>query len=139
MWTPDDFPGADNVPWQLLIRARFAHEIDAVIASLIVNQVGGKLGTKRAVQLARAGTVQHSKEAATSEQKVAVLGLLADWDGEICPKNWPFRWPPRKRGFEELDDPITVIGLGRGLELASLGSAELKDQLGSVLNEIGRG
>ena len=40
MWTPDDFPGADNVPWQLLIRARFAHEIDAIIGSIAINAVG---------------------------------------------------------------------------------------------------
>ena len=40
MWDSDNFPGADNVPWQLLIRARFAHEIDAILASVVVARVG---------------------------------------------------------------------------------------------------
>jgi hypothetical protein len=29
MWDVDRFPGAEHVPWQLLIRARYAHELDA--------------------------------------------------------------------------------------------------------------
>ena len=32
MWDPEGFPGADTVPWPLLIRARYQFELDAVIA-----------------------------------------------------------------------------------------------------------
>ncbi len=136
MWTPDDFPGADHVPWQLLIRARLAHELDAVIASLVVRQVGAVIGDKHAMVLARSARVARSGEKAGAEQKVGALSLLADWDGEICPPNWPFRWPPRKRGFEELDDPIAVLGIDRALELVTFGSAGLQQSLGGALKEL---
>jgi hypothetical protein len=136
MWTPDDFPGADNVPWQLLIRARFAHEIDAIIASLVVNQLGARLGRAQATRLVEAAVVKRGKDTATAEQKVAVISQLADWDGEICPPNWPFRWPPKKRGFEELSDPITVIGLARAQELVGLASPQLKQQFGDALGGV---
>ncbi|MFN8045790.1 MAG: hypothetical protein U0Q08_07010 [Dermatophilaceae bacterium] len=137
MWDPEHFPGADNVPWQLLIRARFAHEIDAVIASTIVRQVGARLSDKQAVHLARAAQVHTQRAETNAEQKVSVLSLLAEWDGEICPVGWPFRWPPKKRGFEELDDPITVIGLQRSLELLQHASPDLQKQLGGAIGEIG--
>lgn len=137
MWTADDFPGAENVPWQLLIRARFAHEVDAVIASMVVGQLGARLSDKHAVTLARSATVRASAEPATADQKVGVLSLVASWeDGEICPKNWPFRWPPRRRGFEEFSDPITLIGLARAQELIGLGSPDLQGQLGAVIKDI---
>ena len=75
------------------------------LAEPVVNQVGAKLGTKRAVQLARAGTVQHSKEAATSGQKVAVLGLLA------------WLWPALRQNVALL---YYVQHLGTNLALATL-------------------
>jgi len=40
MWDPEHVPGVDHVPWQLLIRARFAHELDAVLASVVVERFG---------------------------------------------------------------------------------------------------
>ena len=46
MWDPENFPGADHVPWQLLIRARFAYEIDAALASVIVSRIGAVASTE---------------------------------------------------------------------------------------------
>ena len=73
MWTQDDFPGADHVPWQLLIRARFVHEIDAVIASRVVTRLAPALGREKAVRLAAAGTVRRGKEEATDAHIVGAL------------------------------------------------------------------
>jgi hypothetical protein len=48
MWDPDSFPGADHVPSQLLVRARYAHwppkphsvfdELGVPIAGLVIEQ-----------------------------------------------------------------------------------------------------
>jgi hypothetical protein len=87
MWDPEHFPGADNVPWQLLIRARFQYELDAVIASPIVrniaalgseslaNEVG--LAATKAVALSRQSNGQD--KANRSESMMSVLSEFDDW------------------------------------------------------------
>ena len=39
MFNPDDFVSARDIPWQLLIRAKYTYEIDALIASTVVRAV----------------------------------------------------------------------------------------------------
>lgn len=136
MWSPEDFPGADSVPWQLLIRARYAHELDAILASVVVNSLGHRLAPERAVALVSSVKSTHDKARASAAQKVGALSLLADWDGELCPKNWPRRWPPRKRGFEELEDPLTTLGVGRAMELLTFASPALQETLGTQLQNL---
>jgi len=140
MWTQDDFPGADHVPWQLLIRARFVHEIDAVIASRVVTRLAPALGREKAVRLAAAGTVRRGKEEATDAHIVGALRGLAAWeegDG-ICPENWPFRWPPKKKGFEDFDDPMVLAVIDGTFDLLRSGSPALQESLGAALREIAR-
>ena len=137
MWAPDDFPGADSVPWPLLIRARYAHEIDAVIASRLVGRLAPALGLSKAVRLAEVARVQRSDEPATAEMKVNALSAIADWeDGEICPRNWPRGWPPKRRGFEELDDPLVSLALEASLEVIRAASPSFQEQVGAMVKEI---
>ena len=142
MWDPEHFPGADHVPWQLLIRARFQYELDAVIASTIVrniatlgseslaNEVG--LAATKAVALSRASNGQDT--ANRSESMMSVLAEFDDW----CGTGWP-RWPgPRPKGFDL--DPLVIVLADRAIAvLRELGSDQLQKGLGKVLNEIAAG
>lgn len=146
MWAPDDFPGADNVPWQLLIRARFEHEIDAVVSHVVVASLGPLLAVKKAHHLAGAaskfnaaiGDKQNQVEL-SAEQRINALNAFADWDGEICPRWWPRPpFPPRRRWTEDFDDPIVGIALDVSARLVgAAGSAQLGGELGAVLSEMG--
>lgn len=142
MWTSDDFPGADKVPWQLLIRARYLHQIDAVVASAVVQQVSRCASveiTEQVVRAATEGVSQSSREEASSEQRISALSSAMDFV-DICPPNWPFRWPPRPKGrFEELSDPIAHVVLEGALEFVrAAGSDRLNKTLGETLHEVGQ-
>ncbi|QEO10587.1 hypothetical protein [Protaetiibacter larvae] len=143
MWDPEHFPGADNVPWQLLIRARFAFEIDAVIASQIVHALAEVLPTKAVVQLSRAAT---QAVAAGSRAKVApetTLGALSaaadfdDWCGTTWPR-WPFPWPGPRR-FEDLVDPIAVLTIDQARTFLGAASPEFQKGFGAALDDIAGG
>jgi hypothetical protein len=136
MWRSDDFPG-DNVPWQLLIRARYVHEIDAIVASIVYHQIAAVASTEVARQVAEAGqSAVHSSDRATAEQKVSALSAVMDWDGPICGTRYPGWWPHGPHRFEELSDPIIKVVLARAAELVNrAGSEELQKNLGSVLSE----
>jgi hypothetical protein len=139
MWDADNFPGAENVPWQLLIRARLVREIDAVLASAIVSQVGAvasKKVTHAVAMSAQAGIAGANREQASTEQRVAAFDAALDFD-DWCGTSWPHRWPPRPKGMDDLADPITEVVLGKALELVRLaGSEELQKTLGSTLAEL---
>lgn len=138
MWTIDDFPGANNVPWQLLIRARYVHEIDAVVASLVFNQVAAVASTEIAAHVAEAGRrTVHTSDRATAEQKLTAMSAIMDWDGPVCGTRYPGWWHhgPGPR-FEGLSDPIAGVAFARAAELVNrAGSEELQKSLGSVLTE----
>jgi len=139
MWDIDHFPGADNVPWQLLIRARLVREIDAVLASTIVSQVGAVASPKVTHAVAAAaqeGITGGNREHATTEQRVAAFDAALDFD-DWCGTPWPHHWPPRPKRMDDLADPITEVVLGRSLELVRrAGSEELQKTLGSTLAEL---
>jgi hypothetical protein len=142
MWDPDNFPGASNVPWQLLIRARLVHEIDAVLASTIVTHLGAVASTKTAHIVAIAaqeGVAGANREAAAPEQRVAAFDAALEWD-DWCGTPWPHRWPPRPRGFDDLSDPVTELVIVKALELVRRGgSEELQKTLGSALADLAPG
>jgi hypothetical protein len=144
MWDIDNFPGAGNVPWQLLIRARQVREIDAVLASVIVKQVGLVASSK--VTQAVATAAQESiaggnREMASPEQRVAAFDAALDFDEWPCgtpwPRHWPFPWPGLRPHVEELSDPMAEVVLSQALELVrKAGSEELQKNLGSRLAEL---
>ncbi len=141
MWDPEHFPGADNVPWQLLIRARFVHEIDAVLASTIVAHVGAVASVEatRVVATAAQKAIVASREKATPEQRTLAFDAAIDWD-DWCGTGWPRRWPPRpKLGFDDLSDPVAELVIGKALELVKAGGSEqLQKTLGEALLEVGQ-
>lgn len=141
MWDPEHFPGADNVPWQLLIRARFVHEIDAVLASTIVSHVGAVASVEaaRIVATAAQKAIVASRETATPEQRTTAFDAAIDWD-DWCGTGWPRRWPPRpKLGFDDLADPVAELVIGKALELVRAGGSEqLQKTLGEALAEVGQ-
>jgi hypothetical protein len=141
MWDPDSFPGADKVPWQLLIRARYAYEIDALVASLVVHQLGRVASVKLVEEVtssAGEGLALSPRDEVGAEQRIATLGAAADFD-ELCPPNWPFHWPPRPhQGLDDLSDPFTVIVASRALDLVRVaGSDALNKTLGDTLTRVG--
>jgi hypothetical protein len=140
MWDIDNFPGADHVPWQLLIRARLVREIDAVIASTVVHSLAGVASSKMTHAVTRAAQVgldEGNLERATAEQRVAAFDAVLDFD-DWCgtrPRPWP--WPGPRPHFEDLSDPITEVVVAQALELVSrAGSEQLQKSLGSALSEL---
>jgi hypothetical protein len=131
MWTPDDFPGAGNVPWQLLIRARLVDEIDAALASAIVRAVANVGSREQVVELARAAHAGLApREEATAEQRVSAIDAAAEFD-DWCGNGW--RWP-RPHGLDELGDPAAVVVYAAARQLVQAGaSANLQKSMGSAL------
>ncbi len=141
MWTYDDFPGAKNVPWQLLIRARFVHEIDAVLASTIVRNLGGVASvsvTKTLIAAAEKALSDKRPTEVSAGQRAAAVIAVADWE-ELCPRPWPWPWPPRRHlVFDELSDPITTVLAERAIQLVkAAGSEALQKSLGGALAKMG--
>ncbi len=145
MWDPENFPGADNVPWPLLIRARYQFEVDAHIASSVVAAVARFAPEEVTAKVAKAADSAVRKSMSeraelSADQRVAFLGAVADWeDGELCPRwwRWPFPWPPKKDWARELGDPIAYVALQRGLDLiTAAGSQQLQESLGGAIQGI---
>ncbi len=139
MWSSEDFPGADHVAWPYLIRARYQFEVDAVIASMVARAAlvvaprgFGTQVAKAAIESTRLGG---GREEAPAEGRIAMLNLVADWDGDLCPKPRP--WPHLDE-LTELGDPTIVIVLERALQLLSVaGSEQLQKVLGAALEQGG--
>ena len=140
MWDPDNFPGADHVPWQLLIRARFAHELDAVLASVVVSRVGAvaSVDITRKVAEVAAQAVTADREKVTAATKVRALSAAADFD-DWCGTPWPRHWPPKPHGvLDDLSDPIVGLVVEQALTMVRAGGSEgLQKSLGDVLAEVG--
>jgi|GEM_PF-844498 len=160
MWDIDHFPGADKVPWQLLIRARFAYEIDAVVASQVVNTLTAVLPRKAAVQFARNATLAVSGGSREPvEQDTSARALIAfadydDWCGTMWPRwpRWPFPYPfpfpfpfpwpgpypdPRELDESFVLDPITVLTIDRARAFVeAAGSPEFQKGFGAALDEL---
>lgn len=129
-----EFQDIGKVPWQLLIRARTAAELDAVIATTVVSaisEVGSRGLTQRVAKAAIAG-VSKSQTPAEPTSRTAVIDAAADFD-ERCGNG--LRWPPRPRHIvDELGDPAVYTVLTAARELVKAGSDELQEALGSALN-----
>jgi hypothetical protein len=138
MWDIDNFPGADHVPWQLLIRARLVHELDAVIASAIVRQVSEVASSKVAHVVARAAqeaVVDAHREEASPEQRIAAFDAMLDFD-DWCGTP-PHRWPGPRPHFDDLSDPISEVVLRQAFDLVQrAGSERLQKTLGPALQEL---
>lgn len=140
MWTQDDFPGAKSVPWQLLIRARYTHEIDALIASTVVravSTVASRELTEKVAEAAWAGVAASERGVpAGAEHRLGFLDAAAEWDdGGICPPWWPWHGP-RPHYVDQVSDPITAVVLASAAELVNKGgSAALQGSLGRALGE----
>jgi hypothetical protein len=141
MWDIDHFPGADHVPWQLLIRARLVDEIDAVLASAIVRQVGAVASHEVAHAVARAAgeaLAGANREPATAKQRLAAFDAALEFD-DWCGTPWPHWHGPRPR-YDDLTDPIAEVVLGKALDLVRQGGSEdLQKTLGSALAELSPG
>lgn len=134
-YTIDGMP--DYVPWPLLIRAKFVHEIDAVLASIIIERVGQVASaavTRKLVEAAHAGVGKVEAKVATAEQRVMALNAVLDWD-DWCGTPWPRHWPPHHGlGFDDVSDPITTVLKAKSLDLVKVaGSEHLQVSLGAAL------
>lgn len=156
MWTAEDFPGADKVPWQLLIRARLVREVDAFVATTIVGEVARVASTDVAVRVATAASEalrQSPAKKVPGEVRIAAASAVADFI-DICPPwpwPWPWPWPgpgpwpgpwpwaDREGRWEQVGHPYESLVLQGALELLdTAGSGPLQEQLGGVLREVGR-
>lgn len=142
MWDPEHFPGADNVPWPLLIRARYQFELDAVVASTIVRNITalGSESLAKKVSLAATKAVAASRESNGQDKanrSDSLMSVLADFD-DWCGTGWP-RWPwPRPKSFDL--DPLVIVLAHHAIGvLRELGSDQLQQGLGEVLNDIAAG
>ncbi|MCW2754293.1 MAG: hypothetical protein JWQ32_1704 [Marmoricola sp.] len=132
MYGPDDNIDFSSIPWQLLIRARYAYEVDAVIASIVARQVTAFAPTNVAhavTAAARESVSGANREHATPEAKVTALSAVADYDDNWC--GTPY---PHHPHFSELGDPLSEVVIAQSLELVQrAGSEELQKTLGSAL------
>jgi hypothetical protein len=139
MWSSEDFPGAAHVPWRLLIRARYAHEIDAVVASVAVAAVAAVAPRSVVEATARAATVVGERKPATAEQRLAALSAVADFE-EFC-GTYPHHWwgpGPRPHYLDEVGDAITPLVLDQvALLVERAGSGGLRNALGGALGNVG--
>ncbi|SDJ24983.1 hypothetical protein SAMN05444157_2463 [Frankineae bacterium MT45] len=137
MWDVDNFPGAGNVPWQLLIRARYSYEVDAVVASAVQHAVGQVASGKVVEQIARAASLAAAQSAAdapkaSGEQRGSAIVALFDFD-DFC-GTWPHR--PRPHYVDNFGDAATSAILPAAAELVRLaGSDVLQKTLGAALAE----
>ncbi|PZQ92027.1 MAG: hypothetical protein DI534_03570 [Leifsonia xyli] len=142
MWTSDDFPGADRVPWQLLIRARFVHEIDAIVASRITRALAAVLPAKAVSEFGRVAAraaAASPREEAGPEVTVRALRAYDDFE-EICPR-WPWPWPghgpwPHPHGPEEFVDPIVLVTIDGARELLAAGTPDFQKSVGAALDDL---
>ena len=141
MWDPDNFPGADNVPWQLLIRARYAYEVDAVLASVVVARVGAVASVEITRQVAAVAqdAITAEREKATAATKVRAMSAAAEFDDWWCGTPWPRQWPPKPHGaLDDFSDPIAGLVIEQALTMVRAGgSPALQKSLGDVLVEVG--
>ena len=141
MWDPDNFPGADHVPWQLLIRARYAHELDAVLASVVVDRIGAVASveiTRRVAEVA-AQAITADREKVSAATRVRAMSAAADFDDWWCGTTWPRHWPPKPHDlFDDLSDPVAGLVIEQALAMVRGGGSEaLQKSLGDVLAEVG--
>jgi len=125
-----------KVPWQLLIRARTVGEVDAVIASVVLNRIV-EVGSTHVVQtVARAAAdgLGGNDEPATAEQKLGALSAVADFDEWYC-GNGPRPYPHRGV-LAEVSDPVAVLVTQGARQLVEAGSPGLQKTLGEALGQI---
>ncbi len=143
MWSSEYFPGASHVPWQLLIRARYAHEVDAVVASIAVSAVSAVASASVADEVARAGrgaALDQERTPATPDQQLTALTALADFD-DWCGTWWRHWWGPgpRPHVLDDAGDPIASLVLDRVASLVeNAGSPALRRTLGAALGQAGQ-
>ncbi|TWP36646.1 hypothetical protein [Leekyejoonella antrihumi] len=137
MWTSEGFPGSQHVPWQLLIRARYLQEIDAVIAASIIDQVArfaSERATERLVLEADKVVREGGGTEASREQVFAALAAAADYD-ERC-GSYPHHVVPIHFGPSS---PMVGIVAEHALAFVRAGgSSTLQEAFGGVLAEGGR-
>jgi len=141
MWSQEDFP-TGNIPFQLLIRARYVHEIDAVVGSVILKTLEDVASREVAVAVstaANAAVFGRHDEKVDAEHALSAMSALADFD-DWCGTYWP-RWRgPRPHRFDGVDDPIASVILSRAADLVGVaGSETLQKSLGGVLGELAGG
>ena len=137
MWSAEDFPGAEEVPWPELIRARYQFEVDAIVASIVTRAVAqvaapelSEFVAKAAVEGAR---FNGERVEAPAEGRLGMLSIIADWDGDLCPRFW---WPPRRHRDDELGDPLVNVVLDKAVSLVeTAGSEQLQKVLGTALQQ----
>jgi hypothetical protein len=127
-----------HVPWQLLIRARTASEVDSLIASVVLGRLAevGSVDTVRLVAEAAQGVRGVATEPATAEQKLTALSAIADFDDWYC-GNGPRRpWPHRGDVLDTVSDPVISIVAEGARELVKAGSPALQKTVGEALAQI---
>ena len=143
MIDPDSDWDLKRIPWQILIRARFAHELDALLASAILSEVARFASHEFAHELAKSAfsavSGRHATTELTDAARMQALLAVADWD-DICPVGWPYR--PRPHRLDEFGDPMLVLVLEQSIALVeTAGSERLQKallpalQLGAQLRE----
>lgn len=149
MWDPEHFPGADNVPWELLIRARFVRELDAVVASRITRALAEVLPAKSVARFAQVATAAAAKSAfdevdgETTKRALVAFTEFDDWCG-TGRWRWPFPWPRpnwdellREALRNEFVDPLAVATIDRARTfLEGAGSPDFQKQLGAALDDV---
>lgn len=137
MWSQEDYP-TGSIPFQLLIRARYLHEVDAVLGSVIVQTLRGVASREVTVAVSRAANATvfgRQDEKADAEHTLSAMRALADFD-DWCGNGWHYGRGPHPHGLEGVDDPIASIVLSRAADLVRIaGSEALQTSLGRLLGE----
>lgn len=140
MWDVDNFPGAGNVPWQLLIRARVQREIDAAVATAVTRIVGQCASAHVAARVARAAVEGVSggpvrSEPTSSDQRANAIVKLIEFD-DYCGTGVRQFHPPHPHGswLDEFGEASAAVVLPAAVDLVrAVGSDHLVATLGAAL------
>lgn len=139
MFTLDDFPGADRIPWQLLIRARTEYDVTLVAVSVVARAVAAHASVEVARKVAsvvrEVGPKQEDFKPLAPEQHIATLRAFADFD-DICPPPWHPHGPHHI--FDEVGDALAYVVIPAALTLTEAVGGESLGRLQRVLTEVGQ-
>jgi hypothetical protein len=144
----DGWPDAQGIPWQELIRIRYLHQVDVLVLAAAQRAVAARLPAgfgrefaRQATGIAAAlGSGHRDPQKLPVERLGAVVGTLADFDGDWCGTPWPHHpWP------HQVDGPVeewregglaeVVLAIDAATRLAAeIGTVELQRELGTVMD-----
>lgn len=114
-----DWSDTDGLPIELVIKMKYAYQLDAITAGIILKRIAPLLPAKQvekfagtmvgtAARIARSGSTERTEVSA--EQILETARAIADFD-DLCPPPPPWPWPWPWRNAKPEPEPWRIWGL----------------------------